>query len=120
MPSNVNGNILYHPHLLPLPPTNITQRSGPGENIAYGQKSPEEVCTQWGVDEIPLYDGAFSAAAGHFTQMVWRATTSMGCARVNCLPLGGVDGVTVPLAFVVCQYMPGGNVEGRFVENVVM
>jgi hypothetical protein len=40
-------------------------------------------------------------STGHFTQLVWRATTELGCARAQC---GGID-------VVVCQYDPPGNVE---------
>src|SRR4051812_29587786 len=43
---------------------------------------------------------------GHYTQLVWRATTEVGCALGNC------PGLTYPNA-IVCDYMPGGNSGGK-------
>lgn len=41
----------------------------------------------WG-DEGDIYDfglpTGFSEETGHFTQLVWKATTQVGCAAVNC------------------------------------
>lgn len=41
--------------------------------------------------------------AGHYTQMVWRGTTKIGCAKVECK--GNV--------IIVCNYDPPGNVLGE-------
>jgi len=41
--------------------------------------------------------------AGHYTQMVWRDTTTLGCGQSTC-------GQTV---IVVCNYAPPGNYLGR-------
>jgi hypothetical protein len=48
----------------------------------------------------------------HFTQMVWKASTHVGCAHVDC------DGI-FPASFGkahyhVCEYSPQGNVIGHF------
>ena len=70
----------------------------------------------WG-DERTKYDfkhGAFSEATGHFTQLVWKASTSVGCARMDCEGKGG----TAQGWFVVCEYWPAGNVEGEFGAEV--
>ncbi|MGB3466969.1 MAG: CAP domain-containing protein [Cyclobacteriaceae bacterium] len=40
---------------------------------------------------------------GHYTQMVWKTTTKVGCAKINC------DGMTT----WVCNYDPPGNYIGR-------
>ena len=74
----------------------------------------------WG-NERALYNfntpTGFSEKTGHFTQLVWKATTSTGCAAVDCSGKPGMDGW-----FVVCEYWPAGNVVGEnnlfFKENV--
>ncbi|KAL6636814.1 hypothetical protein ACP70R_024386 [Stipagrostis hirtigluma subsp. patula] len=42
---------------------------------------------------------------GHYTQVVWRKTQRIGCARVVCAANRGV--------FVVCSYDPPGNFNGE-------
>lgn len=69
----------------------------------------------WG-DEGRRYDfhkGAFSESTGHFSQLVWKGTGSVGCGRVECAGEGGVLGWEV-----VCEYWPAGNVEGEFEKEV--
>jgi len=46
------------------------------------------------------------AGCGHYTQIVWRATLLVGCARGSC------PGLTYP-STIVCDYGPGGNVAGQ-------
>jgi hypothetical protein len=41
---------------------------------------------------------------GHFTQIVWRASTTLGCGKAT-----GKDGND----YVVCNYDPAGNIAGR-------
>lgn len=57
----------------------------------------------------------FSEATGHYTQLVWKNTTSVGCGATQCSNDGpnGVKGW-----FLVCEYSPRGNVVGAFSENV--
>lgn len=45
-------------------------------------------------------------AWGHFTQIVWKGTTHVGCSTVMCPTLGNVDGSNMP--FTVCNYSPAG------------
>ena len=52
--------------------------------------------------------GGFSMKTGHFTQVVWRGTTAVGCGRSQC---NGLD-------VWICQYDPPGNVEGQYRDNV--
>lgn len=71
---------------------------------------PERAITAF-YDEISLYDyGApgLSAATGHFTQLVWKATTHVGMAR-------SLDG-----KYLVANYLPPGNSgpAGAFAGNV--
>ncbi|VAI38043.1 pathogenesis-related protein 1-like [Triticum dicoccoides] len=43
-------------------------------------------------------------SCGHYTQVVWRDSTGIGCARVVC---DSGDGV-----FIICSYNPPGNFPG--------
>ncbi|TGO80028.1 hypothetical protein BELL_0016g00020 [Botrytis elliptica] len=45
-----------------------------------------------------------------FTQMVWKSTTSVGCAWNNCPPGSSPDPATPGVSlFLLCQYYPKGN-----------
>jgi hypothetical protein len=46
---------------------------------------------------------------GHFSQIVWKSTTSVGCATVDC-SAGGLanTGAGVSPWFTVCNYSPPG------------
>ncbi|XP_006658252.1 pathogenesis-related protein PRB1-2-like [Oryza brachyantha] len=44
-------------------------------------------------------------SCGHYTQVVWRSSTAIGCARVVC---NGTLGV-----FITCNYSPPGNYIGQ-------
>ena len=85
-----------------------------GENLAMmggGTMAPAEVVQMW-YDEVRAYDfarGAFGMDTGHFTQVVWRGTERLGCARATCRQ-GEVW---------VCNYAPAGNVMGAFSHNVL-
>lgn len=84
-----------------------------GENLymAMGQAATaDKVVTAW-YDEIKLYDYSnpgFSSQTGHFTAVVWRGSTAVGCGMCQ-------KGST---SIVVCQYSPPGNVQGRYPDNV--
>ncbi|KAI2737580.1 hypothetical protein DTO013E5_4391 [Penicillium roqueforti] len=58
-----------------------------GENLAYGYQNVSAAVIAWG-DEGELYNfdkpTGFTEATGHFTQLVWKSTTQVGCAAVNC------------------------------------
>jgi len=86
-----------------------------GENLAAGYSNATATVDAWG-GERASYDfghGGFSETTGHFTQVVWKATTTVGCARTDC---GGDD--ATPGWYVVCEYYPPGNVVGAFQLNV--
>ena len=73
---------------------------------------PQTACMTAWANEINSYDFAnpgFSSATGHATQMLWVATTRIGCAAQAC-----AEG---PL--YVCEYDPPGNVIGQFQQNVL-
>ena len=85
-----------------------------GENLAAGTSGtlgPEAVVKMW-YDEITHYrfpNGGFSMKTGHFTQVVWRGTSQVGCGHSQC---NGMD-------IWVCEYDPPGNWEGQYRENVL-
>ncbi len=63
-----------------------------------------EVVGSW-MSEGPDYnyaDNTSSGTTGHYTQVVWRTSTKIGCAFVNCAEFE-YPGV------VLCNYAPGGN-----------
>ncbi|XP_062217593.1 pathogenesis-related protein PR-1-like [Phragmites australis] len=93
----------------------LVHSHGPyGENLFRGSGGtgwrPAAVVGAW-VRERALYDPASNScrgggrgACGHYTQIVWRRTTAVGCALVPC---GGGRGT-----FGVCSYNPPGNYVG--------
>jgi hypothetical protein len=79
-----------------------------GENLASGATGANAV-DMW-YNEIKLTPGqrgevsSFSGGTGHYTQVVWKETTDLGCAVYGRL--------------IVCQYGKGGNMGGQFTRNV--
>ncbi|ORY86713.1 CAP domain-containing protein [Leucosporidium creatinivorum] len=59
-------------------------------------------------DEATDYDPA-NPVYSHFTQMVWKATTTLGCADVTCPPGTIFDAKYGNAQFLVCEYAPPGN-----------
>ena len=91
--------------------------SGYGENLAWATYPASiETVTSWWYSEESQYDYAnpgWQSGTGHFTQMVWKGTTEIGCGMAQCS--SGNRGY--PYVWV-CQYNPPGNVIGAFAENV--
>ncbi len=89
------------------------ERGGAGETLAWGLTPQTLVrgAMAFFYDEIEAYDYArpgYSAATGHFTQVVWAATRQLGCGLSPC---GGQP-------MLVCRYLPAGNRQGAFEANV--
>jgi len=83
-------------------------------NSLYGQATPSNI------NDVTAFDGY-----GHFTQIVWKGTSAVGCATVDCTGkgngpkgLGSVD-ASVPPIFTVCNYKSAGNFLGEFDKNVL-
>ncbi|GAA6007407.1 hypothetical protein JCM11491_004152 [Sporobolomyces phaffii] len=93
-----------------------------GENLAAtaGYKSDivTGACQPWEA-EAPDYTPD-NPNYSHFTQMVWKATTQLGCARVTCPPGSIFDAKYGNSLFYVCEYNPPGNVypADNFRKNV--
>jgi len=90
-----------------------TVRGKEGENIFWGTTgafSYVQMVDFWGGEKKDFSYGVFpdcrtsnTAVVGHYTQMVWKNTTSVGCALASN---GKTD-------YLVCRYSPPGNVEGE-------
>ncbi|KAK1686496.1 hypothetical protein QYE76_047344 [Lolium multiflorum] len=86
---------------------------GYGENIFWGSAgwpwTGVDAVNTW-VDEKQYYDYNSNSCwgpygCGHYTQVVWRESTLIGCARVDCDNNLGV--------FITCNYYPQGNWNNR-------
>ncbi|KAJ5937816.1 hypothetical protein N7454_004158 [Penicillium verhagenii] len=103
---------------------------GYGQNIGYGVTASDVgvmITNLMYNDEIEYFPTPYGDSDpsmsdfdkwGHFSQIVWKATTHVGCATVVCDPLGDVDSSDA-LPFTVCNYSPVGNVGGEYGDNVL-
>ncbi|EEF40270.1 pathogenesis-related protein 1B [Ricinus communis] len=89
----------------------LVHSEGPyGENLAWssGDLSGTDAVKMW-IDEKPYYDYNSNSCAsgqicGHYTQVVWRSSVRLGCAKVSCNNGG---------TFIGCNYDPPGNYIGQ-------
>ncbi|OCF61903.1 hypothetical protein L486_01566 [Kwoniella mangroviensis CBS 10435] len=94
----------------------MTHTNGPyGENLAAGTDGFMDIISSIGMwmDEASDYD-ASNPTYSHFTQVVWKETTTIGCAAINCGANTGMAGQI----YIMCEYHPRGNVIGAFAQNV--
>jgi hypothetical protein len=82
--------------------------NGVGENLYFQRPSmndPKQGIDAWyGEVRAYKYDAAqYSSASGHFTQLIWKSTTRVGCGIAICPNLKG-GGI-----MMVCRYAPQGN-----------
>ena len=57
-------------------------------------------------------DWTLSSCGGHYTQVVWRESVALGCGWKAAVPFT-VGGRTYRGLLTVCEYGPGGNINGR-------
>lgn len=94
-------------------------RAQTGENIFWGgdaEALPGSRAVKKWYDEISAYDFAaaqFSSGAGHFTQLVWKASTKVGIARVAGQPGEYFE------TYIVFVFEERGNMSGAFADNVL-
>lgn len=93
-----------------IPDCNLEHSMGPfGENLAegYGEMKGSDAVKFW-LTEKPYYDHYSNACVHdeclHYTQIVWRDSVHLGCARAKC---------NNGWVFVICSYSPPGNIEGE-------
>lgn len=89
-------------------------RPGQAENLWMGTRgayAPEQMVGNWIAEKRYFRPGVFPYVSStgnwldvsHYTQMIWRSTTHLGCAvRSN-----------VRSDFLVCRYSPKGNRDGQ-------
>lgn len=87
-------------------------RGREGENIWWGTAgafSYTDMVSFWGAEKKDFIYDVFpncrrgKAVVGHFTQVVWKTTTAVGCALASN---GRTD-------YLVCRYSPAGNIIGQ-------
>ena len=91
-------------------------RPGQGENLWVGthlQYSVEEMFGGWAAEQAQFRPGTFPevsrtgkwADVAHYTQIIWKGTTRVGCAIHQAAKWD----------YLVCRYAPAGNVVGQLV-----
>jgi len=93
-----------------------------GENIYKGfsgfkyAKTVADAVYNWYIELID-YDYTDNEpnihVVGHFTELVWRNTVTFGCGYASTEIYGGL------MTYIVCQYQPGGNLQGLYIYNVL-
>jgi hypothetical protein len=91
-------------------------RPGQAENLWMGTRgafAPEAMVGSWNSEKQFFRPGIFPSVSStgnwqdvaHFTQVVWRGTTHVGCALYR----------DTRWDFLICRYWPKGNIDGRIV-----
>lgn len=105
-----------------------SQRNGAGENLYVSYTTAASIAPDtlansavksW-YDEVAKYNyanPAFAASTGHFTQVVWKSSTELGCGAAQGTKT--LQGKQYKAFYVVCHYAPAGNVTGQFPANVL-
>lgn len=103
---------------------------GAGQNLAAGastattvSQSGQAIVNAWMAEEKD-YDPS-NPTYSHFTQVVWKATSELGCYQSKCDAQTFRDGngnLVFPnmrsVVFTTCNYRKPGNVQGQYAANV--
>ena len=89
-----------------------------GENLAVGYQSVHGAVDGWGNErkEYNFKHPGFTEETGHFSQLVWKTSVTVGCGRRLCG--GKAQGEKSTGWFLACEYWPRGNIIGQFAEEV--
>lgn len=93
-------------------------RRGIGENLAMGRRGyfgVDSLVRMWSAEKRNFMPGIYPATSRtgrwldvvHYSQMIWPATTRVGCA----VAAGRASEI------LVCRYAPAGNIDGRLVPG---
>ncbi len=104
------------------------QRNNAGENLYVSYTTAPSIdyaalanaTVQSWYNEVSAYNynnPGFSSATGHFTQVVWKSSTQLGCGAAQGTKT--INGTKYNAFYVVCHYLPAGNVQGQFPANVL-
>lgn len=91
-------------------------RPGQRENLWMGTRgaySPEQMVENWAGERRMFRPGIFPAVSttgnwldvSHYTTMIWRTTTRVGCAVHS----------NASFDYLICRYSPPGNIDGQSV-----
>ncbi|CZT14290.1 uncharacterized protein RCC_00266 [Ramularia collo-cygni] len=110
--------------------TRTVDGGGYGQNIAAGIEAANIsyiISDLFYNSEAPAFKDLYGQAQpsyanfgawGHFSQIIWKGTTRIGCATTSCINgLKGV-GANVPKHFTVCNYKSPGNYGGQYAQNI--
>jgi len=90
---------------------NLVHSGGPyGENLAVGYKDGVSAFDAW-YEEGDNYDYSNANVLDHFTQVIWKGTTEVGCAYKDCSAENWGK-------YVICSYNPPGNYVGEGKANL--
>ncbi|KAJ3565549.1 hypothetical protein NP233_g7565 [Leucocoprinus birnbaumii] len=93
---------------------NIYSETGSDATVADGVASWMAQASDYNYDKP-----GFNSSTAAFTQVVWKSTTSVGCATKVCETGNPFEGFEGPWTFVACLYSPQGNIatEAQFRKN---
>ncbi|VEU19685.1 DEKNAAC100752 [Brettanomyces naardenensis] len=88
----------------------LVHSGGPyGEDLALGYSITGAVDAWY--SEGDNYDYGACSVYDHFTQVIWKSTTQLGCGQKTCNSYYGT--------YIVCSYGPAGNIIGECSANVL-